>query len=326
MTTYRDNLPQLTGTPMLTDGGLETTLIFQQGLDLPCFAAFHLLKDAAGTATLDRYYRDYAELARKHQLGCVLEAPTWRASPDWGKRLGYDRRALERANRAAIELMSAIRHDYDTPQTQFVVSGNLGPRGDGYQVDQRMSATAARDYHAGQIEVFADSAADMLCAVTLNYPEEAIGIASGAAAAGMPVALSFTVETDGRLPCGDALGDAISRCDDATGGSVAYYMINCAHPSHFRGMLDNGADWLRRIGGVRANASRKSHAELDNSTELDIGNPQELGADYRTLQALLPSLRVYGGCCGTDLRHVAEIARQCLTTAGHRSRPHGSAA
>jgi len=311
MSKYSRQLPQLGDTLFLTDGGLETTLVFHQGLNLPYFAAFDLLKDEDGLALLRGYFDRYLSIARRRGVGIVLEAPTWRANPDWAGKLGYDKEALADANRKAIGLLLEIRAAYETPTTPMVISGNLGPRGDGYRVDARMRADEARTYHAAQIETFADTEADMVSAFTLNYAEEAIGIVQAACGAGMPVAISFTLETDGRLPSGDALADAIERTDQETNGYPAYYMINCAHPTHFAHVLCADGEWRERIRGVRANASERSHAELDESTDLDVGDPAELGHQYRGLRALLPKLTVLGGCCGTDHRHLEAISAAC---------------
>lgn len=310
MSLYRHRLPQLSGPLFVTDGGLETTLIYHEHIELAHFAAFDLLRTAPGTATLRRYYERYAQLARAHGRGLVLEAPTWRANPDWAAKLGYDAPALADANRAAIGLMLGIRAAYEAPESRMVISGNLGPRGDGYRDDLRMSADEARAYHQAQIDTFAGTDADMVAAFTMNYVEEAIGIGLAARAAAMPVVLSFTLETDGRLPSGMPLADAIARTDDATGGAALYYMINCAHPVHFEAVLADGAaaqSWCARIRGLRVNASKRSHAELDASTDLDAGDPAELAAGHRRLRALLPGLVVVGGCCGTDHRHVDAI-------------------
>lgn len=312
---YRQRLPQIGSDLFMTDGGLETTLIFHDGLDLPHFAAFDLLKDAAGSETLRRYYVRYAEIARARRLGIVLEAPTWRANPDWGAKLGYDAPALAEVDRKAIGLMREIREQYETPDTKIVISGNLGPRGDGYRAEARMSAREARDYHAPQIRTFAQTEADMVAAFTLNYVEEAVGIVLAAREAEMPVAISFTLETDGRLPSGDTLAEAIRRTDAETDGHAAYYMINCAHPTHFEAMLREGGDWRARIRGLRANASKRSHAELDESADLDIGDPHALGLAYDALRDLLPALSVVGGCCGTDHRHIEAICDACLEPA-----------
>ncbi|MGE0371131.1 MAG: homocysteine S-methyltransferase family protein [Gammaproteobacteria bacterium] len=312
MSKYRHRLPQLDGRLFLTDGGLETTLIYHDGIDLPAFAAFDLLKDEDGTETLRRYFARYVDVARARGVGIVLESPTWRANPDWGRRLGYDAAALADANRRGVGLLLELRAALETRRTPIVISGNLGPRGDGYRADARMDVDAARAYHAPQVGTFAGTDADMVAAFTMNYPEEAIGIALAARDAALPVAIAFTVETDGRLPSGDALADAIGRTDAETGGYPAYYMINCAHPEHFTTVLSDGGAWRGRIRGLRANASRRSHAELDASTELDAGNPDELGGQYRELRALLPGLAVAGGCCGTDHRHIDAMCRELI--------------
>ncbi len=301
---YRDHLPQLDGGLFLTDGGLETTLIFHEGLDLPLFAAFDLLKDDAGTDALRRYFESYAELARERERGLVLESPTWRASPRWAAELGYSEAGLADSNRAAIALLDELRGRYESPGTPVVISGCVGPHDDGYEPAEILSAAAARDYHSIQINTFAQTAADMVSAITMTYVEEAIGVARAARDAGLPAVISFTVETDGRLPSGQALGEAITQVDAATANSPAYYMVNCAHPTHFDGVLDAGEPWLERIRGLRANASTMSHAELDEATALDDGDPLDLGARYAALAPRLPQLTVLGGCCGTDLRHV----------------------
>lgn len=311
MSRYRHRLPQLSHTLFLTDGGLETTLIFHNKRDLPLFAAFDLLRDEDGLAELRAYYAAYAALARSQGTGFILESPTWRASADWGAKLGYSAEALAEANRAAIELMEEIRAAYETGSTPMVVSGCVGPRGDGYDPGLTMSAAEAEAYHAAQIGVFRDAGADMITAITMNYEEEAVGIARAAIAAEMPVAISFTVETDGRLPTGQMLKDAIEAVDRKAGGRVAYYMINCAHPTHFPTTLGAGEPWTRRIRGIRANASKCSHAELDAAPELDDGDPDELGRQYRELRRTLPGLTVLGGCCGTDFRHVERICLSC---------------
>ncbi len=310
--TARPILPQLEGGLFLTDGGLETTLIFHEGLELPCFAAFPLLDHGAGRATLRRYYARYVSIARELGVGFVLEAPTWRASADWGTRLGYGAAELGEANRQAIELLARIRADEATERTPMVVSGCLGPRGDGYDPSHLMSADEAAEYHRTQIRTFAGSEADMVGALTLNYVDEAVGIALAARDAGMPAAISFTVETDGRLPTGQPLQDAIEEVDERTEDAPAYYMINCAHPAHFAGALESGREWTRRLRGLRANASTLSHAELDAATELDEGDPESLARDYRELRQRFPHLAVLGGCCGTDHRHVAAIGRACV--------------
>jgi S-methylmethionine-dependent homocysteine/selenocysteine methylase len=304
------SLPQLSSAaPFIADGGLETRLLFQDGIDLPEFAAFPLLADEAGRAALTGYYTPYLDIAEQHDVGIVLDTPTWRANLDWAARLGVDSMRLSAFNHQAVELVDSLRRA--RPGVTAVVNGVIGPRGDGYVVESRMSAAEAAAYHGLQARAFAESGADMISAITMTYAEEATGVARAAHAVGLPVAISFTVETDGRLPSGQMIGDAIAQVDDATGGSPAYYMLNCAHPTHFLPVLDRGAAWIDRIKGIRANASRLSHAELDAATELDRGNISELATLYGELAAIL-DMRVVGGCCGTDHDHVAAIAAALL--------------
>ena len=302
-----NSLPQLSGDRVfLTDGGLETTLIFHGGIDLPQFASYPLLRDEQGRAALRDYFARYLELARERGAGFVLDTATWRSNPDWGALLGDDAEALDRVNREAVAFAEELRDEYqDVP---VLVNGVLGPRGDGYVVGETMSAEEAERYHSAQVGSFAAAGADMVSAITMTYAEEAIGIARAAAAAGLPAAISFTVETDGRLPSGQELGEAIEQTDRETGGSVAYYMVNCAHPTHFEDVLDGDGEWRERIAGLRANASTMSHEELDAAEELDDGDPAELGAGYAALRSRLRNVNVLGGCCGTDERHIAAVA------------------
>lgn len=303
------SLPQLDRF-FLTDAGLETDILFNKGIDLPLFSSVTLFTSDENLDVLEAYYRDFLDLARAKGTGLVLESATWRASPDWAAPLGFSLAELDGLNGAAIELLRGLRAEYaDVP---VVISGCIGPRGDGYDPGKIMSAEEAEAYHAHQAGVLAVAGVDMLAAITMTNVPEAVGVTNAARARGLPVAISFTVETDGRLPTGDALGAAIAAVDAATGGYPAYYMINCAHPTHFDGVLEEGAAWTARIGGVRANASSLSHAELDVMTELDIGDPADLAARHRALIDRFPQIKVLGGCCGTDLRHVTAIAEACL--------------
>jgi S-methylmethionine-dependent homocysteine/selenocysteine methylase len=306
-------LPQLSAPLFIADGGLETTLVFLHGVDLPDFAAFPLLDDEDGREHLRGYYDPYLDIAERRGVGIVVDTPTWRANHDWAARLGYGSEQLAELNRRSVafvgELVASRRG------LVGVVNGVIGPRGDGYVVDNAMTASEAHHYHAMQARAFAEAGADMITAVTMTYADEAIGIVRAATDAGLPVVISFTVETDGRLPSGQPLGEAVAAVDAATASGPAYYMVNCAHPTHFEHVLVGGAPWLERIKGVRANASRQSHAELDAAEELDRGDECELAADYLRLRAVLPDLRVVGGCCGTDHRHIAAIADAWLEAA-----------
>jgi S-methylmethionine-dependent homocysteine/selenocysteine methylase len=315
MAKYRNALPQLSDRLFLTDGGLETTLVFHEMMDLPYFAAFDLMAGLEGRAKLREYFRRYVLIALSSRSGFIFESPTWRASRDWAEKLGHSAPELADMNRASIELMAALRDEYETKSLPMVLSGCVGPRGDGYRPDEMMSVTEAERYHGEQIRVFAGTQADMIAAITMNYVEEAIGIVRAANAVGMPVAVSFTTETDGRLPTGASLKEAITAVDRATGSSPAYFMINCAHPTHFAKVLETEEPWVGRIRGLRANASKRSHAELDQASDLDAGNPLELGKEYRALLKRHPQLTILGGCCGTDHRHLEAIAHSC---SGHK--------
>jgi S-methylmethionine-dependent homocysteine/selenocysteine methylase len=313
MAKHRHRLPQLPGGLFLTDAGIETTLIFHEGLELPYFAAFHLLKDAHGAEVLRNYFRRHAMIARDSGMGFILESATWRASADWADKLGYSARALAEANRQAIDMLHELRVELETDRSPMVISGCIGPRGDGYQPDALMTPEQATDYHSAQARAFAEAGADQVTAITMTNSAEAIGVARAAEATGMPAVISFTVETDGRLPTGQPLREAIIEVDEATRAAPAYYMINCAHPTHFEGTLDD-AEWMRRVCGIRANASRCSHAELDEAEVLDDGDPVQLGSEYSALRQRFPWINVLGGCCGTDHRHIRQIAAAVATS------------
>jgi S-methylmethionine-dependent homocysteine/selenocysteine methylase len=306
-TSYRDALPQLDGTFLMTDGGIETDLLFNRGWDLPAFATFPLLGSEEGRAELSAYLDDYVDIARENEIGLLLETFTWRANTDWAASIGYDQAQTDQANRDAVAFLEELRTGRGSDLADLVISGCLGPRSDGYVVGEVMDVATARGYHARQIEVFADSAADLVSALTMTNVEEAIGITQAAVAADIPVVISFTVETDGRLPSGQALADAVRQVDAVTDGAPAYFMINCAHPTHFEQVLEAGSDWTARIQGLRTNASTKSHAELDESETLDAGDPVDLGARHAALRHVVPGMTVLGGCCGTDSRHVREV-------------------
>ena len=294
----------------LTDGGLETVMVFLEGLELPQFASFTLLDSDEGRDALTRYYTAFLDGAAAQRAGFVLDTATWRASAGWGQVMGIDPDRMDAINREAVEFVKSLRSDRVGNGQTIMINGVIGPHGDAYAPDQVLSAKAAQDYHQRQVAVLAGAGVDMISAMTISSTGEGIGIGRAAQAVGVPVALSFTVETDGRLISGMSLADAIHRTDDATDGAPIWYGINCAHPDHFRHILTG--DWVARIGSVRANASRLSHAELDEAAELDAGDPAELAREYHHLLHVLPGLHVVGGCCGTDLRHVAAIGRSCL--------------
>jgi len=314
MSLYRRALPQLGKEFFLADSGMETDLVFNHGIDLPCFASFTLLKTAEGRDALKAYYLRHAAIAQRYKRGMIFETATWRAHRDWGPKLGYDDDALVKANHDAVNMLVELRERMamDYP---LVISGDIGPRGDGYDPGALMTAKEAEAYHAFQVDILAETQADFVTGMTMTNTPESIGLTRACAAAKIPAVISLTVETDGRLPTGQPLGEAIMEIDFESPVPPAYYMVNCAHPTHFADVLKEGGPWLSRLRGVRANASKCSHAELDEAETLDEGDPVELGADNLALRRLVPSLNVFGGCCGTDHRHVEEIAKSLANSA-----------
>ena len=289
--------------PFVTDGGLETDLIFHHGVDLPEFAAFPLLDDAAGRSLLEGYYAGYADVARRAGRGLFLETPTWRANPDWAALVGYDLAALDRVNRQAVAFVRALRDTWsDLPDAVLV--GNMGPRGDGYAAGETPDPDEAAEYHAHQVRSFAEAGAELVSVLTLTSPQEAMGVVRAARDAGLPVAIGFTLETDGSLPDGTTLRGAIEAVDAAD--APDWYVVNCAHPTHVEPAFDGG-DWQARIAALRPNASTLTHAELDEMEVLDEGDLDLLTSSVARLRAGLPALSVLGGCCGTDARHVAAL-------------------
>ncbi|WP_141013886.1 homocysteine S-methyltransferase family protein [Nocardioides sambongensis] len=288
----------------VTDGGLETDLIYLRGFDLPEFAAFPLLDTDEGRAALRDYFLPYAEIAVRAQAPLLLETPTWRANPDHAALLGYGPDDLARVNRLAVEFLRGIAEERADDLVGWDVGGTLGPRGDGYASDGPVDADAAAEYHRPQLAALAGAGAGRATVLTLTEVGEAIGVSRAAADVGLPVGIGFTVETDGRLPDGTSLATAVAAVDAEA--PPTYFLVNCAHPQHVLRGLDEGP-WRDRIGGLRVNASTMSHAELDVAESLDAGDPAQLAADQEPLLTAFPAIEVLGGCCGTDARHVAAM-------------------
>lgn len=301
-----------TETAYLTDGGLETSLIFHDQVDLPNFASFVELNSDDGRARLANYFGKYLDAAKEQETGFVLDTVTWRANAAWGAAMGMDHAAIGKTNEDAVAFALELREKWESDTFPIVINGAIGPSGDGYAIEDALTAEASQAIHSVQINALARSGVDLVTAVTMTHSGEAIGIVEAAKVAEVPIVVSFTVELDGNLPTGQSIGEAIAEVDAATDNGPVYYMINCAHPSHFEGALKRGETWMERIKGIRANASRMSHAELDDAETLDDGNPGELASDYQRLQDLLPNLKVLGGCCGTDHRHVSAIGHACV--------------
>jgi len=312
MAIYPAHHPQNDGGLFLTDAGLETDLIFNHGIEIREFAAHTLLESSEGRFALAQYFRGFLALADRHNVGFVFDSPTWKAHTHWSEALGTSSAELAEINREAINFIADLRDEFAGNRRPIVLNAVVGPCGDAYAPESLISAGTAARHHAQQIGWLAETEVDMVSALTFTQSSEAIGIVRAANDAGLPIAVSFTVETDGRLPTGQPIGEAIAEVDAATDHGAAYFMINCAHPDHFRKALLN-EQWLRRIRGFRCNASRCSHAELDEAETLDAGDPTELSRQYGELATTMPWANVFGGCCGSDLRHVAAIADSVIS-------------
>ena len=308
MPRYRNSLPQLSDDIFLADGGVETDLIFNHGIEIREFAAHTLLPIPQSRAALSRYFEGFLSLANQQNTGFILDTVTWKAHRHWADKLGATEDELKAANEDCVRFIADLRARFSGNAKPIVLNAVIGPRGDAYKPEAVISMDSAEQYYAQQLGWLAATEIDMVSALTFNQAGEAAGLAKAAKKVGLPAVVSFTVETNGALPNGQSLAEAITEVDAATGQYPAYYMVNCAHPDHFGGALLD-APWARRIRGIRANASRRSHAELDAAPELDAGNPHELAQQYRALAERMPWLNVFGACCGSDLRHVTEIAR-----------------
>ncbi len=312
MTITRSALPQLSGELFLCDGGIETDLIFNRGIEIREFAAHTLLPDEQGREALADYFRSFLKLARESGTGFILDSQTWKAHRHWADDLGATEEELKQANLDSIAFIAGLRAEFQDNQKPIVLNALIGPRGDAYAPDSEMAAHEAEDYHAEQIGWLAETDVDMVTATTFTQSDEAIGVVRAAQKVGLPAVVSFTVETDGNLPTGQTLSEAIEAVDLATNDGPAYFMVNCAHPEHFMHVLSD-TSWSRRIHGIRCNASRMSHAELDQSETLSHGYPVELATLNKRIRTTMPWLNVFGGCCGSDLRHVVEIARMLIS-------------
>ncbi len=306
MALHRAKMPQIDGGVFVAYAGMETDLIFNQGIDLQGLASYPLLETDEGREQVRGYLSDMIEVARSAGAGVILESPTWEANRERGAAIGYSPETLIERNIQAIELMVEVRDAHGDLPT--VISACIGPRADAYAPAEQMSAEEAEQYHVEQIGSLANTDVDVISGYTLAYPEEAIGIVRAARQFNLPVVIAFTVETNGYLPTGLSVEKAIETVDAATESYASYFMINCAHPDHFDQVL-TGAPWMTRLKGVVANASRCSHAELDETEVLDDGNPEELGFQLAEIHKQHPNISILGGCCGTDLRHMKCIAQ-----------------
>lgn len=302
-------LPQMNGRDMTTGVGIETWLQYVDGFELRHFCLFEILDDKRGVACLTDYHRKLVEAAIVHGFGVINEGLHYRASRDWGKLIGYSREGLEEINIRGIEFYKDFVREYDSPETPMIVGGMIGPRGDAYDTGHTLDAAEAEDYHSEQILTLKKAGADQITAATISSVEEAIGITRAAKATDIPAVISFFVKKGGNLSSGETLEEAITKVDAATGNAPAYYMINCTHPDEFEPALTPG-DWTQRLGGFMPNAVAMETLDLCKLGHLEDGDPEELGGQMADLARRFPHIHVWGGCCGTDGRHIGQIAQQ----------------
>ncbi len=311
MSTLKDQFPRINGDLFLTDAGIETDIMYKKGIDLPHFALFHMLNDPNATREITLYIEDLINVALRNKVGIILCGLHYRASRDWGELLGYSRESLADINRKAVDLLRGLKQKHETADSPMPVSACIGPRGDAYELNRTMSVEEAEDYHAEQISILHAAGTDLITALTFNSTSEVIGLARAANSIGIPCVASFTLNEDGRLGTGQSLKDAIAETDEATNGSVAYYMINCTHPVDFQDALEAG-NWAERLNGFRPNASSLEKGTLCQLGHLEEGDPAELGQQMGDIARRFPHISVWGGCCGTDHVHVNEICRTVL--------------
>tara|TARA_R110002074_G_scaffold203294_2_gene371174 strand:+ start:1454 stop:2410 length:957 start_codon:yes stop_codon:yes gene_type:complete len=306
---YRNNLPQLAGHDMTTQGGTWTWLQYVDGFELKHFCGFDLLNDPRGVVALRDYHRKIIEAVIPFQFGILLEGIHYRASRDWGKLIGYSREGLKEINIRGVEFYRDLANEYESDSNPIPISGVIGPQGDAYDTGITPEAAEAEDYHSEQIETLKQAGADLITGATFSGVEEAIGITRAAKALEMPIVISFITNSDGRLDGGETMREAVEKVDAATNNAPAYYMINCGHPTEFESALEE-KDWTKRLGGFMPNAVAMEKLSLCSLGHLEDGNPEELGIQMGEIATRFPHIHVWGGCCGTDSRHLGQIAKR----------------
>ncbi|WP_286238828.1 homocysteine S-methyltransferase family protein [Neptuniibacter halophilus] len=291
----------------LTEGGTETEIMYKYGFELPHFAMFPLLDNPAAVTKMRDMFRYYLDVVAKHKLCALIGGLDYRASPDWGKLLGYSDAGLAEANLQSIDFLRDVAAEYAHDIEQTLIQGLIGPRGDAYQQGHTITAEAAEDYHAIQLTTLKKAGVDLALAITFNNVEESIGVARAAKTIGVPLAISLTLNRNSTLGDGTPLADAIEQIDQATDHSVEFYSINCSHPIEYEPAIDGGP-WLQRVRGVRPNASKMEKVALCKIGHLESGDPVELGEQCGELAKRYPHMDIWGGCCGTWDQHLDQIA------------------
>jgi homocysteine S-methyltransferase len=302
--------PRLDGKFYLTEGGSETEIMYKWGFELPEFAMFPLLDNPEADAVIRDMYRRYLDVAAEQGTGLLLNGHDYRASPDWGAKLGYSAEGLRDMEQRTIQFLDEMRSEYADRVSDVYIAACIGPRGDAYGTGGDISENEAEDYHSVQLSNLQGTAADMAVAATFNNIPEAIGVIRAANAAGIPIGVSLTLTPEGRLRSGPSLREAVERVEEATEGGAAWFGTNCSHPLEFEPALADAGPWLERLRYVRPNAARMEKIALCSLGHLEDGDPVELGEQMAEVARMLPRTDIIGGCCGTDERHLAEIARK----------------
>ena len=302
--------PRLEGKFYLTEGGTETEVMYKWGFDLPEFAMFPLLDDPEADTVIRNMYRRYLDVAAEQGVGVLLNGHDYRASPDWGAKLGYSAEGLQQMQRRTIQFLDEMRAEYADRVTDVYIAACIGPRGDAYGTGGEITADEAEDYHSVQLHNLDGTAADMAVAATFNNIPEAIGVIRAAKGAGMPIGVSLTLTPEGRLRSGPTLREAVETVDEVTAGAAAWFGTNCSHPLEFEPAIADAGPWLDRLRYIRPNAAKMDKIALCSLGHLEDGDPEELGEQMGDVVRRLPRADIIGGCCGTDERHLSEIARK----------------
>ncbi|PTU32273.1 homocysteine S-methyltransferase family protein [Stenotrophobium rhamnosiphilum] len=300
---------QKAGVLYMTEGGQETEIMFKFGHDLPQFAMYSLLDKPQALAELKAMYCRYLDASAKHGFVALMGGLDYRASPDWGSLLGYSREALAETQHRCIDFLRDVAKPYVDQLPGISYVGIVGPRGDAYSLNQTITAESAEDYHSVQLETLSKAGVDLVSAMTFNNIPEAVGLSRAAARVGLPLALSFTLDSTCCLKSGPSLKEAIEAVDTQAGDAKpTFYGINCSHPFEFEPAIEPGA-WFQRVRSLRPNAAKMDKISLCQLGHLEEGDPKELGELMGDIAKRYPHIDIWGGCCGTWETHLDEIAR-----------------
>lgn len=301
--------PRLDDRIYITEGGIETEILYKWGFELPEFSMYPLLDNADAMKTIHAMFDRVFAAAAAHDAGIVLAGLDYRASPDWAEKIGYSRDQLDAFIHRNIAFLKGRREAHADRVRDVYIAATCGPRGDAYGTGGTITEDEAEAYHAFQIAASKAAGADLVIGITFNNIPESIGFVRAAQDVGIPVGISLTLTPEGVMRSGPSLQQAVEEIDAATDGAAAWFGTNCAHPVEFEPALNGGA-WTDRLRYVRPNASKMDKIALCKLGHLEDGDPEELGGQMADLKRRFPQADILGGCCGTDERHLGEIARR----------------